>query len=114
MAHVDLHIREDAEKSLATLDNITRGDPHAKEKFTTAVQTLIGLRDELIDARRRGEEDGARLERMNGIVSATFGLEFPSGGLQWKRLQEARDALRRLLDDSEGTEIRHDGDCGQS
>jgi hypothetical protein len=36
------------------------------------------------------------LRRINSILSTIFGTEYPLGGLQWKRVNEAKDALASL------------------
>lgn len=112
MARVYRHVRDGIAQALAVLDDIVPGDAQAKTKFADATAKIVKLRDDLIVARRRGDDEDAWLERTNGIISALFGLEFPSGGLQWKRLENGRDALRALRDDMIAADPLDSGEAG--
>lgn len=91
---------EDARtRALAALDRAMDEPPaDAKDDLTEAVRSVAALRDELAGAWRRTEaaEDRRRLDAVNAILSLLAGLEYPLGGMKWKRLGEARDSLRTM------------------
>src|SRR5881275_1943844 len=49
----------------------------------------------LIEVGRAGQSYGDWLPRTNATLSSLFGTEFPKAGLQWKRVCEGREALRK-------------------
>lgn len=67
------------------------------EDMVEASRCLVRLRDELIDRLRRGEAGaGARLTRVNAIVSMVTSAEYPLAGVRKARIREACAALRDL------------------
>ena len=68
----------------------------AKKRLERVLETIVALRDTLIAATRAGEPVHDKLRRTNAVLSTIFGTEYPLGGLQWKRVTEAREALAAL------------------
>jgi hypothetical protein len=99
MADIRALVRDHGEAACALLDQITPTDPDVNRKLSEVARHVVLLRDELILAQRAGDDCREPLGRVNASISAMFGLEFPSSGLQWARVSETRDGLRRLLDD---------------
>lgn len=99
MADIRTLVREHGEAACALLDQVSPTDPDVNRKVSEVTRHVILLRDELILAQRAGGDCRELLGRINASISAMFGLEFPSSGLQWARVSETRDGLRRLLDD---------------
>jgi hypothetical protein len=92
------HIREQAEATLYRLVHLPHHDAaETRLQLVDIVRQVIVMRDELIAAKRRGEPCDGALQRSNALLSSIFGIEFPVGGLQWKRLGEAQNALKALL-----------------
>jgi hypothetical protein len=65
------------------------------------LRCLIGLRDHLIQERRR--ESGLpdldnQLEHVNAVISVMTSGSFPVVGLNHDRLKQARDLLAAILD----------------
>lgn len=68
-----------------------------------AVRCLVALRDALIADGRAGAPDaGNRLQRANALLSLVVGGEYPVAGLHRDRLQQARDGLDRLHQETRG------------
>lgn len=89
--------------TLAALDRLRERDAHdGNDRIAEAMRELVQLRDALIACSRAGEDCGEELDRANGMISALFGVEFPVSGVQWRRVCEARDALREMLAVSAG------------
>ena len=66
-----------------------------------ATRCIARLRDELIERRRSGAlRDESLLPRANAILSELVAAEFPLVGVRKKRIETARDACRRLLEDA--------------
>lgn len=83
---------------VAALDHILDEEAsQVSEKLAEAVELLVGLRDGLIDRQRAGEPCGQWLGQTNALISSMLGTEFPIKGLQWNRVCETRDALKRML-----------------
>ena len=57
--------------------------PIPSECLAQSVAELIGLRDELIAARRAGVLCERELASANAAISSLFGVEFPIAGRQW-------------------------------
>lgn len=90
---------EHGKAALAALQTVQAdGVASARKTLATALDELVKMRDVLIDANRVGNSWVGLLERTNAVISSLFGTEFPSSDFQWKRVQEARQALKRLLD----------------
>ncbi|MEJ2376831.1 MAG: hypothetical protein P8Y71_15925 [Pseudolabrys sp.] len=99
MADLPADVRRHGEMALDAIEHV-QGDGLArpKKQFAAAMEHLVAMRDALIRAQRQGEPCDDDLRGTNAILSSIFGIEFPSGGLQWKRVTETHDALLRLLD----------------
>ena len=97
----DVHsiIREQGGAVFAALDALAPADADADARVTQAMRQLVTVRDLLLVARRQEIDCADELARVNAIVSFLFGVESPSDGVQWKRVCEARDALRVLVRD---------------
>jgi hypothetical protein len=98
MAPVLPRIREQGQVALHRLVHLRREDS-AETRLALAeiIRQVIGMRDELIPAKRSGEPCDEALQGINAVLSSIFGLEFPAGGLHWKRLKETEDGLKALL-----------------
>jgi hypothetical protein len=91
-------IRRHAGAALHILDNLPEEDsPETRKRLAETIEHLVRLRDELVAARRAGEPCDPPLRAANAVLSSIFGTEFPVHGLQWKRVCETRDAIRRWL-----------------
>ncbi|HEY7302366.1 MAG TPA: hypothetical protein VH684_31100 [Xanthobacteraceae bacterium] len=77
---------------------MSAADPQTNKKMGEIARRLVTMRNDLIAARRLGSPCEAELQQINAIISSIFGVEFPSEGLQWQRVCDTREALRRLLD----------------
>lgn len=99
MADARALVRDHGEAASALLDQLSPSDPEGNRKLSEITRHFGLMRDDLILAQRAGEDCREPLARINAIISAMFGLEFPSSGLQWQRVCETRDGLRLLLDD---------------
>ena len=86
--------REDIDTALAAMDRALCDQPDVVyEDLVEAVRQLIGLRDKLIDQRRRGAMIGDRLERLNAVLSLVVAAEYP---LEGKRRERVETACREL------------------
>lgn len=68
--------------------------------FSEATRLICGHRDLLIQAQRRDgvtPQSRARLQAVNGVLSAVLGGHFPLGDIPWAQVQAGRDALAGLL-----------------
>jgi hypothetical protein len=102
MIRLSPHIREQAEATLYLLVHLPRHDAtETRLQLVEIVHQVIVMRDELIAANRRGESCDGALQGTNALLSSIFGVEFPAGGLRWKRLNEAQNALKALLSPAE-------------
>jgi hypothetical protein len=99
MAETRTAVRGYGEQAMACLEEDEKAVPveTMKQRLDQALIALINMRDELIQARRAGQDDSDWLPRTNGIISTLYGTEFPVGGIKMKRIEEARRALRDLL-----------------
>ncbi|WP_448192578.1 hypothetical protein [Azospirillum sp. sgz301742] len=99
----------DCGDALSVLDRILAAPPEDTQVQETydamaeASRCLVRLRDGLIARRRAGEEVSRRLDHVNAVLSVTFGGEYPLVGVRRKRIEKARDLLRRLLEDGGAT-----------
>lgn len=68
------------------------------DQCSRATSHLVCLRDRMIEDEGQpapGQEPS--LARVNSLLSALAGIEFPLAGTHWKRIEQVRDALRQLL-----------------
>lgn len=95
-------LHQQAHDALAQLEHIVERHPDKlSEAMAEAVRRLVRLRDELIDRRRGGDTSPmARdwLDRTNAILSLLVGAEYPVKSIHWKSVNEARDALREMVE----------------
>jgi hypothetical protein len=87
------------EHALEALDRLLRKHPRDIETdVVQATRALVHLRDRLIALRRRpGNEDVSRtLTDVNAIISEVMGGHYAIDGVQWKSIEEARNALGAL------------------
>ena len=89
---------ERARSCLAQLeDALGRPPDQLGEEVDQVERELASLRDELIvELRTNGRRGG--LDAVNAVLSLVVGLEYPAAGIQRKLIEQARDALRALLD----------------
>jgi hypothetical protein len=94
--------RERCAGALKTLDLVLEEKPEQHhEEVRGVLRCLIGLRDHLIQERRK--ESGLadldnRLEHVNAVISVMTSGSFPVVGLNHDRLKQARDLLAAILD----------------
>jgi hypothetical protein len=101
MAQVRATIMANGAAALANLDSLSPAESGTNRKMGEVMGRLVAMRDELIAARRLGVPCGRQLQSMNSIFSSIFGMEFPSEGLQWRRVCDTREALRNLIHEVE-------------
>lgn len=80
-----------------------RGREKFGNDFSETTRLLCGWRDILIQAQRREgptPASRARLQALNGVLSAVLGGHFPLGDIPWPQVEKARDVLAGLLDRS--------------
>lgn len=98
MTEVLSSICANANETLAAFNQLSLEDgPRTGRELGDVVQQLVRIRDELILAKRGGAPCGEGLNRINAILSTIFGTEFPVDGLPWKRVCEARNALKEMV-----------------
>lgn len=69
-----------------------------KDPIASATRCTAALRDELIARLRRGDADAEPLlVQANALLSELCAAEFPLAGFRRDRIEQARDAYRRLL-----------------
>ena len=96
----DIRLRAHAEAALKELDRLhNQASVEMNKNLQQVMQHVVDMRNELIDAGAcpGGLGFDGRLTAINAILSCLFGIEFPHGGLQWRRIYESREALRNLL-----------------
>ena len=99
MAEVPTAVRVHGGAALEALDQIHRDGPdYAKQQIDEVMKRLVLMRNDLINAEREGRYCGPWLRGSNAIRSSIMGTEYPKGGLQWDRVSETRDALKRMMD----------------
>ena len=102
MTEWDAAKRERCAGALKTLDLVLEEKPEQHhEEVMGVLRCLIGLRDHLIQERRK--ESGlpdldSRLEHVNAVISVMTSGSFPVVGLNHDRLKQARNLLAAILD----------------
>ncbi|SEP72813.1 hypothetical protein SAMN05216548_101353 [Faunimonas pinastri] len=90
-----------AEKVVTDLDAIIRNKPkELHEPLTDAIRPLLRVRERMIYAFREGPTPGTRaqLDDLNALVSLAYGAEYPQVGVDWEKIQDTRDELRKFLE----------------
>lgn len=72
------------------------------EQMARALQHLVCVRDHLDDGeagdpRAAPAGNGITLPRLNSLLSVLASIEYPLGGIHWKRIEQVRDCLRQSL-----------------
>jgi hypothetical protein len=90
------------DEALRGLDAVLAAkEPPERDLIAEATRCLARLRDELIERRRAGRlHDESLLPQANALLSELVAAEFPLVGVRKKRIETARDACRRLLQES--------------
>lgn len=97
-------VRTIGKPALDALDGIdVDHQPSPDPQLNDALETLVQLRDALIERHREGEDCEPWLGRINGMLSGLFAVEYPPGGIQWQRIRNSRDELRDMLGSLEET-----------
>jgi hypothetical protein len=88
-------------KGVQALDDVlASAKPPEKDLIAEATRCIAAYRDDLIGRLRRGDEDAEPvLVQVNSLLSELVAAEFPLVGVRRKRIEAARDAYRRLLDE---------------
>lgn len=79
---------------------LSHRDENVSENMSKAVRALVKARDDLIDEKRSGHGDPSLpglLDRINSLISLAASLEYPLAGFHWKRIEEIRDHLQKML-----------------
>ena len=98
MHDICLPIRPQLENVSQRLEQLPRHDsPETRMALVEIIRDIVAVRDQLIGIKRRGDDCEDTLRKVNAVLSAMFGIEYPVNGLQWKRLTEARAALNNLI-----------------
>ena len=86
-------------KGLEALDEVlASGAPPEKDLLAEATRCAARYRDALIEAKRGGDASAERrLPEVNALLSELVAAEFPLVGVRRKRIEGARDAYSRLL-----------------
>jgi hypothetical protein len=86
------------EEAVEAWDAALADKPHASHaKITDATRAIVRLRDALIARRRNGGDADEALGRVNAVLSAADGAQFPIIGVRWERIETTRDALKEAL-----------------
>lgn len=81
-------------------DALARPPEQLGEEVDRVERDLAALRDDLIaELRTSGRRAG--LDQVNAVLSLVVGLEYPAAGIQRNLIEQARDALRALVDSGE-------------
>ena len=97
MQQMPLPVQQKVESVFERLEYLPRHDsPETRLALVDIMRDIVIVRDRLIEIKRRGETCEDYLQKINAVLSAMFGIEYPVNGLQWKRLTEARAALKTL------------------
>jgi hypothetical protein len=95
------------QRGLEALDRALAGEVSPeKDPIAVATRCTAELRDELITQLRRGDPDAEPLlVQANALLSDLVAAEFPLAGLRRDRVEKARDAYRRLLEQTNGQRV---------
>ena len=97
MQQLPLPVQQKVESIFERLEHLPRHDsPETRLALVEIIRDIVIARDRLIGIKRRGETCEDYLKKINAVLSAMFGIEYPINGLQWKRLTAARAALKNL------------------
>ena len=87
--------------ALRWMDALLAERPHKEgHDFSACVRHLCALRRRLVAELHGGGADPAlraRLGRLNGVISAVVGGQFPLGPVPWPQVEAARGELAALL-----------------
>ena len=103
----DQTIQDLARAAVDRMDHALAGGPDVDhETLSKAVRSVIELRNRVV-AQTAGRADGREIrDRMNAIVSLSFGSEYPLMGIHRHRIEQTRDALEAFADLPEEDEPR--------
>jgi len=92
-----------AGEALRMLDRVLAQKPEKNgHDFCATIRCLTGLREALLTERRAGAPgsvSGDQLSRLNAVISAVLGGEFPIGRVPWEQVEAARRSYAALLDE---------------
>ena len=98
MPGLPAQVRDHGTQIARRLEQLPAHDsPETRQELAGIIRELVRMRDDLIEARRKGEDCESTLRAVNAVLSCIFGVEFPVAGLQWERLNETRSGLKQLL-----------------
>jgi len=87
--------------ALRALDEVLAQRPRKDDhRLSLTTQCLCVFRDHVIERHRRAGasgETGARLVRLNSVLSVVLGCHFPLGDVPWDELERARSWLCDLV-----------------
>jgi hypothetical protein len=88
-------------RGLQALDDVLASkETPEKDLIAQATRCVVRHRDRLIEQRRNA--DASRdddLRQVNALLSELVASEFPLVGVRRKRIEQARDAYRRMLEE---------------
>lgn len=90
--------------ALGALNRLLADRPErVSHDFSAALRCLTEFRTHLL-ARTRQEptpQAGARMARLNAVISVFYGGQFPIGAVHWEHLEKARDSFAALVQELE-------------
>jgi len=97
-------LRLDLQAAVAMIDDAMKRPPAELTYEVDLVERrIVGVRDRLIAILRGGGQPASRareaLDGVNAALSLVAGVEYPATGIQRSMLEQARDAIRRVVDD---------------
>src|SRR5689334_753689 len=97
-------LRLDLEAAVAMMEDAMKRPPAELTYEVDLVERrIVGVRDRLIAILRGGGQPASRardaLDVVNAALSLVAGVEYPATGIQRSMLEQARDAIRRLLEE---------------
>ena len=95
------------QQGIEALDRALAGEVSPeKDPIAKATRCTAALRDELIARLRRGDPDAEPfLVQANALLSDLVAAEFPLAGFRRDRVQKAREAYARLLEQTNGQRV---------
>ena len=93
--------QEGARQAKRMLDKIVAEKPDKNgHDFSQAVRCLAAFRDAFLAGHRANgttPETHAQLARLNAVISAVVGGQYPVGPIPWKHIEAAHDSYQKLL-----------------
>lgn len=99
---MDARMQDHARAAIVAIERVLHAGPRVEHaEIQAATNAVIAFRNRAIEQHRAGNATRDCLDRANALASLAYGGEFPLTGLHLHRLEQARDALRELLEAGE-------------